>query len=373
MPWVRSRDISFIGSDAALDVVPSQVEGVDLPVHILTIVAMGVDIFDNQDLEAVAETAAELGRWEFLLVAGPLAVRNRNRLADQRTGDLLRAEGGETMIDFEIPEETKAVRAKVRAFVQNECIPAEERCTPENFDEVLAELRTKARSQGLWCPFIPEEHGGMGLKPLANALAQMELGESFLGALSLNTQGPDDATMLTLLENGTEDQKERFLKPLLAGEKRICYSMTERAAGADATGMQTSAVLDGDNYVLNGEKWFSSSASVADVALVMAKTDPDVARHRQFSTFLVELPNPGYKIIRNIETMQPHTDLGLSSDPRTRRSTSRTSSSRRRTSSVAAARASRWASTASPTGGCVTACTTWRWHSVPSISPSGTL
>ena len=215
------------------------------------------------------------------------------------------------MIDFEIPEETKAVRAKVRAFVQNECIPAEERCTPENFDEVLAELRTKARSQGLWCPFIPEEYGGMGLKPLANALAQMELGESFLGALSLNTQGPDDATMLTLLENGTEDQKERFLKPLLAGEKRICYSMTERAAGADATGMQTSAVLDGDNYVLNGEKWFSSSASVADVALVMAKTDPDVSRHRQFSTFLVELPNPGYKIIRNIETMQPHTDLGL--------------------------------------------------------------
>ena len=74
MPWVRSRDISFIGSDAALDVVPSQVEGVDLPVHILTIVAMGIDIFDNQDLEAVAETAAELGRWEFLLVAGPLAV-----------------------------------------------------------------------------------------------------------------------------------------------------------------------------------------------------------------------------------------------------------------------------------------------------------
>ena len=152
--------------------------------------------------------------------------------------------------------------------------------------------------------------------------------------LSLNTQGPDDgATMLTLLENGTEDQKERFLKPLLAGEKRICYSMTERAAGADATGMQTSAVLDGDNYVLNGEKWFSwegeASASVADVALVMAKTDPDVARHRQFSTFLVELPNPGYKIIRNIETMQPHTDLGLSSDPPTRRSTSRTSSSRK--------------------------------------------
>ena len=215
------------------------------------------------------------------------------------------------MIDFEIPEETKAIRQTVREFVQNECIPAEEQCTAENFDGTLARLREKARGQGLWCPFIPPEHGGMGLKPLANALVQMELGESFLGALALNTQGPDDATMLTLLEHGTDDQKERFLKPLLNGEKRICYSMTEKAAGADATGMQTSAVLEGDNWVLNGEKWYSSSADVADIAVVMAKTDPDAPRHEQYSTFIVELPNPGYQIIRNIETMQPHTELGL--------------------------------------------------------------
>ncbi len=132
----------------------------------------------------------------------------------------------------------------------------------------------------------------------------MELGESYLGALSMNTQGPDDATMLTLLQNGTEFQKEKFLKPLLNGEKRICYSMTEKAAGADATGMQTRAVKDGnENYVLNGEKWFSSAASAADIALVMAKTDPDAPRHRQFSTFLVELPNPGYRIKRDIPTM----------------------------------------------------------------------
>ncbi len=215
------------------------------------------------------------------------------------------------MIDFEIPAETKAIRAKVREFVQNECIPAEQGLSAENFDTVLAELRGKARAQGLWCPFVPEEHGGMGLRPLANALVQMELGESMLGALALNTQGPDDATMLTLLEHGTDYQKEKYLKPLLDGQKRICYSMTEKAAGADATGMKTSAVLEGDHWVLNGEKWFSSSASVADIALVMAKTDPDAPRHEQFSTFLVELPNPGYQIVRNIETMQPHTEVGL--------------------------------------------------------------
>jgi acyl-CoA dehydrogenase len=214
------------------------------------------------------------------------------------------------VIDFEIPAETKAVRAKVRAFVQEHCIPAEAELERRALAEVLAELRTKARAQGLWCPFIPEEYGGMGLRPLANALVQMELGESFLGALALNTQGPDDATMLTLLEHGTDFQKEKYLKPLLEGKKRICYSMTERAAGADATGMQTTAVLDGDHYVLNGEKWFSSSASVADIAVVMAKTDPDAGRHRQFSTFIVELPNPGYRIVRNIPTMLPETRIG---------------------------------------------------------------
>ena len=214
-------------------------------------------------------------------------------------------------IDFEIPAEAKELRARVRKWVEDECRPAEERLIAgEDYKTVLGELRAKARAQGFWCPFIPKEHGGMGLGPLANALVQMELGESYLGALSMNTQGPDDATMLTLLTHGTEYQKEKFLKPLLNGEKRICYSMTEKAAGADATGMQTRAVKDGnENYVLNGEKWFSSAASVADIALVMAMTDPDAPRHQRYSTFIVELPNPGYRIIRDIETMAAHGPL----------------------------------------------------------------
>ena len=208
-------------------------------------------------------------------------------------------------IDFEIPPEAKAIRAKVRQWVEDECRPAEKKLLDgADYKTTLAELRKKARAQGLWCPFIPKEYGGMGLGPLANALVQMELGESYLGALSMNTQGPDDATMLTLLQNGTDFQKEKFLKPLLNGEKRICYSMTEKAAGADATGMQTRAEKKGnDAYILNGEKWFSSAASVADIALVMAKTDPNAPRHQQFSTFLVELPNPGYRIKRDIPTM----------------------------------------------------------------------
>ncbi|MCC7365689.1 MAG: acyl-CoA dehydrogenase family protein [Dehalococcoidia bacterium] len=213
-------------------------------------------------------------------------------------------------VDFEIPEETKQVRETVRKFVQDHCIPAEqELIAGRPYKEVLGELRAKAKAQGLWTPFISKEYGGMGLGPLANALVQMELGESYLGALALNTQGPDDATMLTLAIHGTDFQKEKYLKPLLAGEKRICYSMTERAAGADATGMQTRAVRDGDNWVINGEKWFSSAATVADIAVVMAKTNPDAPRHSQFSTFIVELPNPGYDIIRDVPTMAMETPL----------------------------------------------------------------
>ena len=208
-------------------------------------------------------------------------------------------------IDFEIPAEAKAVRAKVRQWVDDECVPAEQQLAEgRDYKELLAELRGKARAQGLWLPFIPTEHGGMGLGPLANALVQMELGRSHLGALSLNSQGPDDATMLTLLAHGTEDQKTRFLKPLLNGDKRVCYSMTEKAAGSDATGMQTRAVRQGnENYVINGEKWFSSAASVADLAMVMAMTNPDAPRHQRYSTFMVELPNPGYIIKRDIPTM----------------------------------------------------------------------
>ncbi len=214
-------------------------------------------------------------------------------------------------IDFEIPEDAKKIRERVRQWVQDECIPAEKRLVDkESYKTVLAELRAKARAQGLWLPFVPKEYGGMGLGPLANALVQMELGQSHLGALSMNSQGPDDATILTLLAHGTEHQKEKFLKPLLNGEKRVCYSMTEKAAGADATGMRTVAVKDGnENYILNGEKWFSSAATAADIAVVMARTDPDAPRHQQFSTFIVELPNPGYRIVRDIPTMAAESPL----------------------------------------------------------------
>src|SRR5256884_9382811 len=163
-------------------------------------------------------------------------------------------------IDFEIPAEAKAIREKVRKWVHEECIPAEKELDTKPLADVLGPLRAKARARGLWCPWVPKEYGGMGLGPLANALVQMELGESMLVALSMNTQGPDDASMMTILAHGTEYQKEKFLKPLLNGDKRICFSMTEKAAGADATGMQTSAGEEGEEeYVLDGGEGFCPS------------------------------------------------------------------------------------------------------------------
>src|SRR5258708_35795529 len=101
-------------------------------------------------------------------------------------------------------------------------MPEEKELDTKPLDEVLGKLRKKARAQGLWCPFVPKEYGGMGLGPRANALVQMELGESSLRALSVNRQGPDDASMLTILTPGTEDPKGKLLKPLLNGDKRIC-------------------------------------------------------------------------------------------------------------------------------------------------------
>ncbi|MEU7813992.1 acyl-CoA dehydrogenase family protein [Pseudonocardia sp. NPDC049154] len=209
------------------------------------------------------------------------------------------------MIDFDLPEDVQAVRAKTAAFIDEVVLPAESQVGTRPYFDIVAELQGKARAEGLWCPFVPREWGGMGLGHLANAVVQIEVGRSFshLGAWALNCMGPQDATMVTLIEHGTQEQKERYLRPLVDGKIRICFSMTERAAGADATGMRTTAVREGDEWVLNGEKWFSSSASISQLALVMARTDPEAPRHQQFSTFLVELPNPGFLIVRDIPVM----------------------------------------------------------------------
>ncbi|WP_029115730.1 acyl-CoA dehydrogenase family protein [Mycobacterium sp. URHB0044] len=209
------------------------------------------------------------------------------------------------MIDFTLPPEALDLRTRVAAFIDQTVLPAEPLIGTKPFFDIVGELQGKARAEGLWCPFVPVEYGGMGLSQLENAVVQVEVGRSFthLGAWALNCMGPQDATMLTLIEHGTDEQKERYLVPLVNGDLRVCFAMTEKAAGADATGMQTTAVPVGSNWILNGEKWFTSGASISQLALVMAMTDPKAPRHQRFSTFLVELPDPGFEIVRNIPVL----------------------------------------------------------------------
>lgn len=209
------------------------------------------------------------------------------------------------MVNFELPEAVRELRKRVAAFVGEVVTPAEAEIGARPFFDIVKDLQVQARSAGLWCPLVPVEYGGMGLGHLANAIVQIEVGRSFthLAAWAMNCMGPQDATMLTLIDHGTEEQKKRFLIPLVNGDSRICFAMTERAAGADATGMQTSATQRGSEWILNGEKWFTSGASISQVALVMAKTDPEAPRHCQYTTFLVELPDPGFQIVRNIAVM----------------------------------------------------------------------
>ena len=210
------------------------------------------------------------------------------------------------MVDFSLPDEVHALRASVRAFIDDVVLPAEAQVGARSYWELVAELQTAARERGLWCPFVPSAWGGMGLGHLANAVVQIELSRSFtgLGAWALNCMSPTDATMLTILEHGTDEQRARYLRPLVDGKIRVCFSMTEKSvAGSNATGMQTTAVRDGANWILNGEKWFTSGAGDSNLAMVLARTDPDQPRHRQYSAFLVELPSPGYRILRDIPVL----------------------------------------------------------------------
>jgi acyl-CoA dehydrogenase len=208
------------------------------------------------------------------------------------------------MVDFSVPAELQAVRDRVRRFVEEVVVPEEPRAGDAPARRALvAYLQDKAREAGLWNPSLPPEWGGMGLGAFGYALVTYELGRSPIAPLALNCHAPDEPTMQMLLQHGTPEQKEEFLRPLAGGRAHVCFAMTEKAAGADATGMQTRAVRDGDNWVITGEKWFASGAGWADFAVVMAKTNPDSPRRERYSMFLIKLPAPGFRVVRLIATM----------------------------------------------------------------------
>jgi acyl-CoA dehydrogenase len=214
-------------------------------------------------------------------------------------------------IDFSFPEELSFIVSKVRDFCEQVVAPSTKEIEANEGDrDVLVgeiiKMRKAAREWGLWLPHMPEEYGGMGLGHVAMAAVSAEAarGGSF-GPFALNAQAPDEGNMHTLLHWGTEAQKEEYLRPLCDGKKRSCFAMTEpEVAGSDPTLIQTKAVQDGDDWIINGHKWFISGARGAKFAILICRTeeDPEIPQAAN-SAFLVDLPSEGWEIVRDVETM----------------------------------------------------------------------
>ena len=196
----------------------------------------------------------------------------------------------------------------IRAFIRDEVIPLERALLAQGFRAVLPaleEARRRVKSLGLWAPSMPPGYGGLGLPLREFACVSEELGRSPLGHYVFNCQAPDIGNMEVLLAHGTPEQTERFLRPLANGEVRSCFAMTEpEHAGSNPVWLSATAVKDGGDYVVDGHKWFISSAEGAAFAIVMAITNPDAPKmHQRASQIIVPAGTPGFRIVRNIPVM----------------------------------------------------------------------
>jgi len=193
----------------------------------------------------------------------------------------------------------------MRAFVRAEIWPLETLSLDmAQLERAMAPLQEEVKSRALWAAHLPPELGGQGFGQVKLGLMHEVLGTSLLAPMAFGNQAPDSGNSEILALAGTPEQKERWLDPLLAGDVRSAFSMTEPGAGADPTLLSTTAVRDGDGWVINGHKWFSSNASIADFLIVMAVTDPDARPHQRASMFIVPTDTPGVNILRDVPTME---------------------------------------------------------------------
>jgi alkylation response protein AidB-like acyl-CoA dehydrogenase len=210
-------------------------------------------------------------------------------------------------VDFTIPARAREAADAARALLDADVIPLERTFLDRGFAAIepeLSQVRRKVKELGLLSPHMPRELGGAGL-PLAEFAHVGEvLGRSPLGHYAFNCQAPDAGNMELLLHHGSAEQRERWLGPLVAGELRSCFAMTEpELPGSNPVWLATTARADGDDYVLSGHKWFTSSADGAAFAIVMAVTDPHAARHARASQILVPTGTPGFSLVQNLSIM----------------------------------------------------------------------
>ena len=219
------------------------------------------------------------------------------------------------MIDFTLAPEHEEIRSRVRDFVENTIKPVmdpfghrEEMTDADRgaYVKALIDLRKQAVKDGLWLPHMPKEWGGMGLGHVALAMVQAEAAKTRVGPWVLNCQAPDEGNMHTLLHWATDEQKEKYLRPLLNGTTSSCFAMTEpEVAGSDPTLIRTHAVKDGDEWIINGHKWFISGARRAKFAILIARTEMDVPEGSRGANtaFIVDIPSEGWNDVREVETM----------------------------------------------------------------------
>lgn len=200
----------------------------------------------------------------------------------------------------------KTVKA-IRTFMETRLQPLEARYLSSTFRDLVPELqalRAEVKVAGLWSPHLPKEHGGLGLTLPEFALVSAVLGESLVGHYVFNCNAPDIGNQELLLSHGSAEQRKQWFEPLARGEIRSCFAMTEpEFAGSNPVWMDTQAVRDGDDYVITGHKWFTSSADGAAFTIVMAVTNPSAPAHKRASQIIVPMSASGVEIVRNISVM----------------------------------------------------------------------
>jgi len=211
-------------------------------------------------------------------------------------------------MEFSIDEKTQTILEMIREFMTKEVYPLEPFFLGKSFKEMKPKLgaaREKVKQMELWAPQLPKELGGVGIGFMGYALCCEEIGRSPIGPYIFGSQAPDAGNIEILAKYATPEQRERWLKPLIAGEIRSCFSMTEpEFAGSNPTEMATTAKKDGNDYVINGHKWFTSSADGAAFAVVMAVTNPGAeSPYSRASMIIVPSGAPGFELVRNIPVM----------------------------------------------------------------------
>ena len=214
--------------------------------------------------------------------------------------------------DFSTDPEFQEKLDWMRTFVREEIWPLETIAAELEFDglkRAMVPLQEQVRDQGLWAAHLDPELGGQGFGQVKLGLMHEILGSSPIAPFAFGNAAPDSGNSEILALAGTPEQKDRYLHPLLAGDLRSAFSMTEpETAGSDPTLLRTRAVRDGDDYIISGHKWFSSNGSIADFLIVMAVTDPDAHRYQRASMFLVDADADGVEIVRDVATMEHPAD-----------------------------------------------------------------